>query len=228
MTKLKNILNQKEELLPHTLETSCLTTSEKLNLENEIWVDLVGYPEFFGYAKVSNLGRVKSTDKGYWKTEKIRKFGNHRFGYFQVGLSVKNKRKNIYVHRLVAKAFIPNPYNKPDVNHKDGNKKNNHVNNLEWVTHSENIRHAMETLGHDPGGNVRGEFLRGQAHNAKNIAMFTFEGELIDTFECIIDAETITGFKSIFHAIDKPNRTSGGFVWKTIKGYSNYLKGKNG
>ncbi|MFZ4797061.1 MAG: NUMOD4 motif-containing HNH endonuclease [Bacteroidia bacterium] len=228
MTKLKTTPNQKDARLLHTLETSCSITSEKLNLENEIWVDIVGYPEFVGYVKVSNYGRVKSTVLGRHKKEKIRKFNYHRFGYLQMPLSANGKRKNIYVHRLVATSFIDNPFNKPDVNHKDGNKLNNNVENLEWVTHSENVRHAMDKLGFDPGVSVRGKFLRGDAHNAKQIAMFTFEGELIDTFQCMVDAEEITGFNSIAQALDKQNRTCGGFIWKSIKGYDNYLKQRNG
>lgn len=62
------------------------------------------------------------------------------YGYFECSI----RHKKVMVHRLVAKAFIPNPDNKPQVNHKDGNKHNNHVSNLEWVTARENIRHAVE------------------------------------------------------------------------------------
>lgn len=67
-------------------------------------------------------------------------------GYCMVRLTTKNKGKKAYcMHRLVAEAFIPNPYNLPVVNHKDGNKLNNNVDNLEWVTQSQNRRHAIET-----------------------------------------------------------------------------------
>lgn len=65
-------------------------------------------------------------------------------GYKRVALWKNNKYKFHLVHRLVAKALIPNTENKPCVNHKDGNKQNNHVNNLEWVTYSENTIHALE------------------------------------------------------------------------------------
>src|SRR5690606_1773305 len=66
------------------------------------------------------------------------------YGYKRVALWKNNKYKFHLAHRLVAKALIPNPENKPCVNHKDGNKQNNHVNNLEWVTYSENTIHALE------------------------------------------------------------------------------------
>ena len=66
-------------------------------------------------------------------------------GYQMVKLYMDNgKKRNASVHRLVAEAFIPNPDNKPEVNHNDGNKKNNHVDNLEWVTGSENVKHAFD------------------------------------------------------------------------------------
>ena len=84
---------------------------------------------------VSNFGRVKNK---YWKILKPIKKEN---GYYRVYL----KSKWYPIHRLVAEAFIPNPDNKPQVNHIDGNKKNNNVNNLEWCTAGENIKHAYKT-----------------------------------------------------------------------------------
>lgn len=114
----------------------------------EEWRDVKGYEGFY---QVSNLGRVRSVtrqikrDNGsYMKhgQELILRLDQH--GYFQVNLA-KNKAHRIEkVHRLVANAFIENPYNKPEVNHKDCNPQNNRVDNLEWCTHYENMRYMHE------------------------------------------------------------------------------------
>lgn len=105
----------------------------------EIWKDVPGYK---GRYKVSNMGRVKSLrsfnvrQQKYIDREKILKCSCCG-GY----LVLRNKR----VHRIVAELFIPNPNNKPCVNHIDGDKKNNRVDNLEWVTYGENNLHAYKT-----------------------------------------------------------------------------------
>lgn len=69
----------------------------------------------------------------------------HRDGYLQVYLCKNGIRKNIKIHRLVAQTFVPNTSNKPQVNHKNGNKKDNYFENIEWCTSSENIKHAFKT-----------------------------------------------------------------------------------
>ena len=74
----------------------------------------------------------------------MKSYINKRNGYVYIFLMKDNKSKNFRLHRLVAEAFIPNPENKLQVNHKDGNKLNNNVNNLEWCTHRQNINHAKE------------------------------------------------------------------------------------
>jgi|694.fasta_scaffold133323_7 hypothetical protein len=92
---------------------------------------------------VSNYGRVKSF---MYFREKFLNGGIVGRGYRKVILVDKlNKPKQFYVHRLVALAFIPNPENKSSVNHKDGNKLNNNVDNLEWMTQQENVQHAWDT-----------------------------------------------------------------------------------
>ena len=104
---------------------------------NEIWKST----GFDGY-EVSNLGRVRRLHKTI--PPRIRKLTTDTHGYLHVNLWHGGKSKHFSIHRLVAIAFIPNPENKPEVNHIDGNKLNNRVSNLEWVTSSENQRHAFD------------------------------------------------------------------------------------
>jgi hypothetical protein len=102
----------------------------------ELWKTIEGYPKY----EVSSLGRIKS----YQKSEpQILKGGYDKDGYHLILLYNENGRVTKKVHRLVAEAFIPNPKNSPQVNHKDGNKRNNSSGNLEWSTCEENITHAF-------------------------------------------------------------------------------------
>lgn len=115
------------------------------------WLPVKGYEELY---EVSDTGEVRSVDRVLAVTnQKERLFKgrvllqtmNKQVQYKQVSLWKENKGTSYYVHRLVAEAFIPNPEGKPEVNHIDGNRQNNHISNLEWVTSGENSLHASKT-----------------------------------------------------------------------------------
>lgn len=115
-------------------------------MEKEVWKDIEGYENRY---QISTYGRVKSLArvvKSYPKTRKlkdrVRKLSVNRYGYSYISLKKDGTLKALTIHRLVALAFIPNPDNKPCVNHTNGIKGDNNILNLEWVTHSENTIHA--------------------------------------------------------------------------------------
>ena len=169
----------------------------------EIWKEIKGHSNY----EVSNLGRVRSKDK-YITTKKGWKFfckGRILKPWFASYLTVQltnNERHTI--HRLVAEAFIPNPDNKPYVNHIDGDKRNCKVENLEWVTHQENCKHAYETG------------LRTDNVYVNQIDVNT--GEVIATFKSMKEASRITGvnYDSIAHCARGDYKTGGGYKWERV------------
>ena len=168
----------------------------------ERWKDIDG---FEGLYQVSDCGAVKSL----CKTERKLKPRMCK-GYETVCLCKNGVRNYRRINRLVAIAFIPNPENKPEVNHKDGNKRNNTVSNLEWCTASENQRHARST-GLSPLG-------FNNAVLSKPVDMLSKSGELLRTFPSFKEAERQTGIsrRNIYMVcVGKPHyKTAGGYVWK--------------
>jgi hypothetical protein len=120
------------------------------NLDGEIFKDVVGYE---GLYKISNLGRVKALNKNGNNKKKdiIRIQRVNQFGYLTFNICKNNKKKFIQIHRLVAESFIPNPENKPEVNHKKGIKTDNRVSELEWSTRIENASHSYYVLNNKSG-----------------------------------------------------------------------------
>lgn len=116
-------------------------------LENEIWKDVSGYE---GLYEVSNKGRVRRTIKRLLKPRKDR-------GYVRLHFSKDGNSKNVSVHQIVLKAFGPPQQPGQVVNHKNGRKQDNRIENLEWVTIAENIRHRDEVLGTGPQGTGNGQ-----------------------------------------------------------------------
>lgn len=167
----------------------------------EQWKDIAG---FDGLYQVSNWGSVKRLGR----TERMLKPRMCK-GYETVCLCKNGIRHNRRINRLVALAFIPNPENKPEVNHKDGNKRNNAAYNLEWNTASENQRHARSTGLNPMGFN--------NAVLSKPVDMFSKSGELLRTFPSFKEAERQTGIsRRNIHSccIGGRCKTAGGFVWK--------------
>lgn len=119
----------------------------------EIWKDINGYE---GYYKISNLGRVKSvtrfvsSSRTNHKTQRAKEIvgWDNGHGYLVVSLSKEGRRKNHYIHRLVAEHFVDNPNNYKVINHKDYDRTNNRCDNLEWCTQLQNIRHSVPNMCH--------------------------------------------------------------------------------
>jgi hypothetical protein len=175
---------------------------------NEEWKDIAGYE---GIYQVSNTGRVRSLDrkimhsdgKPYTVKGRILKLFTNRYKYLCADLSVDNKKLSARAHRLVAAAFIDNPYNLPCVNHKDENKANNTVDNLEWCTIQYN--------------NTYGNYSRfGPERKAKKVSQFSKDGELIKTYVSQAEAQRSTGLSSssIGVCCSGKRKTYGGYVWK--------------
>lgn len=121
-------------------------------------------------------------------------------GYLKVGLSVDGIHKYYLVHRLVAQAFIPNPNNLPQVNHIDGNKLNNHVDNLEWVSSYENQQHAVKN-GLRP---------------LKKINQYDLTNHFIKTWSSLMEASRSLKINkaTISFCCQGKRKTAGGFIWK--------------
>jgi hypothetical protein len=181
--------------------------------KKEIWKDV---PDYEGLFQVSNKGRVKSKKRqvrrGYKyqiKTvpEKIRALSLDKHGYYHLALSKNNKRKNFFVHRLVALAFLKNPKNYPVINHIDGNKKNCCVENLEWASILQNNKHAYAIGLKKPSGN---------AIKYRPVAQYTIEGIFVAKYKSITEAINKTKITNIWPCVNKKPKykTAGGYIWK--------------
>ena len=142
-----------------------------VKMKKEIWKDILGYE---GLYQVSNYGRVRSLNYNHTGKVKLLKSRVNKHGYNLVYL-FKYKLKGLQIHRLVAQAFIPNPLNLPQVNHKDENKLNNYVDNLEWCDAKYNVNYGNRNK------KVANKL-------SKTVLQFTLDGEFVkewsSTMEC--------------------------------------------
>lgn len=177
------------------------------------WKPVFGYE---GYYEVSSTGFVRSIDRIiYDKNGKQKRLlgkgmrltkskGRNNDGYYVVNLRKNGTSKVVPVHILVAAAFIPNPLNLPTVNHKDGDKSNNNVWNLEWASWAENNIHALKNRLRVPRGNP--------------IIQKTLDGKPLAQFRSTCEATRKTGVStgSISHCLNHRTNSAGGFVWEKL------------
>jgi hypothetical protein len=189
---------------------------KNVNTMKEIWLPIKGYEDYY---EVSNFGRIKSLNRVVGDRvrielpERIMKMSKNEAGYWMVDLYKKSKRTTNRVHRLVAEAFIPNPKNKPQVNHKDSNRANSCVSNLEWCTPSENTQHGYDF------GNLTGYWsgrLGYENKSSKPIIQRSISGDFIREFAGQMEAERSTGiFQANIGKVCRGERNhAGGFLWE--------------
>lgn len=182
---------------------------------------------FEGYYEVSSFGNVRSVSrtithndgvKRSFKQKRMTQKVNER-GYLSVGLNKENVQFTFMAHNLVAMAFIENPDSKPIVNHKDLNKNNNHKDNLEWVTHAENIQHAFDngavTIHRGEKNHMHGRFNE-LNHYSKPVYQFSFETKtLIKSYPSAREAgrQLSANYKLISECCQGYRNTHKGFAW---------------
>lgn len=162
--------------------------------ELEEWKDFPGHS---GY-KISSHGRIMG------------KKGGIRIPYAMPDryYVITIEKKTYTVHRIVARMFIPNPNELPQVNHKDGNKLNNNVSNLEWSTGSDNIKHAYKT-------GLLKKYFRGEHPRAKGVTQYTMDGVMVREYDSLSSVKDF-GFKlsSVSNCLYSGRKHSNGYVWK--------------
>lgn len=171
---------------------------------SEVFLSVAGYD---GLYEVSNLGNIKSLRSG-----KLLKQANNREGYKLVSLTKNGKSKAFSVHRLVALAFIPNPENLPEINHKDETHDNNCADNLEWCTRKYNLnygtyRERMSKTQKEAG-----------THN-KSVSAYDKDGKFVKSYDSITKAEKELeiGKNCISQCLRGKQKTAGGYIWKYNK-----------
>ena len=186
-------------------------------MTEEMWKDIKGFEDRY---QISSEGRVRSLarkfidNSGRWQNikERILKLKTDKDGYKVIGIrDDSGKQKYFRVHRLVCEAFIPNPDDKPQVNHIDEDKSNNRICNLEWCTCTENNNHGTRTA----------RAIKNTAKAlSKMVGQYTLDGELVKVFQSTHEAERQTGFnhQNISAVANGKSQTAYNYIWRYISG----------
>lgn len=181
----------------------------------ENWLPI---PEYENLYEIDTYGNIKSLDKkvknnnGYRIIKgKILKPKLDNKGYYKIGLTKDNKQKFYFIHRLVALTYLPNPNNYKIINHKDGNPKNNYIENLEWCTYSHNIKHAYDmglkkgiSAKHDGVKNPKSKLSEEQVLNILKLKQQDIS--IKNAFEKLNYNISFNGFAQIWY----------GYTWKNL------------
>lgn len=185
-------------------------------MQEEIWKDIPGYERFY---KASSLGRIKSVERWIKREDG---YSNHilerivrqyttksDYGYLRVGLHKDGRSRTCLVHRLIAMAFLPNPNNLPQVNHKNEVITDNRAENLEWCDSEYNVHYGTCLLR---GGLKR----RNRKDMSKPVSQYTKEGAYVATYPSSVEAYRQTGicYQTIWRVMNGRGKTAGGYIWK--------------
>lgn len=178
-------------------------------MENEVWKDISGYE---GLYQVSNYGRVKSVGKivngsnqyginfQYFRKDKILKPIRDNWGYLRVSLYKDNIKMAKRIHRVVAETFMPNNHNYTIINHKNGNKEDNSVDNLEWCSQSHNVLESYR--------------LGLQKPQTKKVLQYDLQNNFIREWDCISEPRKLYHNSHIADCCSGKRKTAGGYIWK--------------
>ena len=177
----------------------------------EEWKDIKEYEGKYQISNYGNIKRLAYVDQRKTQTysykEMLIKPQINNSGYLRVALWKDGKNKKHFIHRLVAEHFIENPKKLPEVNHDDGNKQNNHVSNIEWISISENQKHARRNKLFTP--NEQG------IHEKKKVFQINRDTkEVIKVYDSVTEAVLTTGVKHVSAVCRGERKTVGGYFWR--------------
>lgn len=177
----------------------------------EIWKTIEKYPDYM----VSNFGRVKRKGNANLRKEKILKTSKNSGGYLKVVLSKKGHTKTFFVHRLVALSFLPNPNNYPQINHKDENKENNRIDNLEWCTSKYNSNYGTVKERTVKSLKSKGIYNKLAKVSSKKICQIDIDGNVVKVWNSMAEAKQ-QGFDdtSICRCCKGKYKKHKGYIWK--------------